>query len=78
MNRVRKARIALHKAEVELHSAMKKMFTVGTVTSYSFGDLWIDCEVLRVSWDRVKVRGLDSEKEYWISGYRMRGAWDRA
>lgn len=74
MNRIDKAREKVGVAEKELVSALKAAFVPGTHATYQLGRLYIDCVVTELGvghGDRVHVRGLTSDKRYWVNGYRL-------
>ena len=71
MKRVDRARKAIWAAEAELEKAMQAAFPPGTQARYSQGAYTVNCTVIGVWGDRVKILGA-SGKEYWINGYRLR------
>lgn len=75
--RTQQARAALEQAEKALEEAVASDYPVGTRTQYRHGENWIPCVVVghaSYGGDRVKVRGLVSEKEYWVCSSRLEGA----
>lgn len=61
----------VHKAERERDMLIRRTYQAGDIVTYRFGDSHVLAEVLDHSQDRLRVRGLNSGKEYWIGAYRL-------
>ena len=70
---VRIAFVELHDAEKQLNEALQSEHPYGSSTYYMLGDHAIDCTILGYSGDRVRVRGVETGKEYWVHGARLDG-----
>lgn len=63
----------VHQAERERDALIRETYQVGDVVHYRHGDYEVAAEVVGHSGfgDGLRVRGLRSGKEYWISAYRL-------
>lgn len=68
---IRAAYDRVRRAERELEALVREVYQIGDTVSYALGDHHITAAVLGHSGTRIKVRGLNSGKEYWISAYRV-------
>lgn len=73
LTEIMKLRNARDEAQGKLEDAMKEHYKPGLLTHYERGGKWMRCLVIRVAGDRVRVEG-ESNRRFWVSGYRMRGA----
>lgn len=57
--------------ERALKTAIKERFTEGTLVQVRWGQYAVSAVVLDTAFDRVKVRSLTSQKEYWVHAPRI-------
>lgn len=61
----------LYAAKEAFHKAIEERFAPGLHVHVRTGERVSPAEVIQASWERVKVRGDVSRKEYWVSAYRL-------
>lgn len=69
--KIKAAYDTVQEAERELEYLIQDVYHVGDVVCYRRGDHEIKAEVLDHSGDRLKVRGINSGKEYLIYAYSL-------
>lgn len=69
----RAAQAEARAAEHRYFEALATAYPVGTYAYYSHGDNWVYCEVIGHVRDDLRVRGMNSGKEYLVNGYRFHG-----
>lgn len=72
MTRIQRARAAIRKANDALEDAVMTAFPPGKIVHREHGQYRIDCEVLEVYKDRVKLLS-HTGKVYWAYAYLLEG-----
>jgi hypothetical protein len=70
-SRIKAAYSRVYEAERERDALIRETYQTGDVVWYTLGSYEIPAAVLDHCGDRLKVCGLSSGKEYWISAYRL-------
>ncbi len=71
MSELSEAKRILKMAKVTFYKTVARTFPVDSQQIYTHGSNLVQCIVLRHAFDRIKVTGLMSGKEYWVDVYRF-------